>query len=1834
MTEEFQDTIENLASEKNIDSDMEFLSGDEGNDPIKAFKGVSMKLSKPQLQVQKLSNLYPTKYSEMIKEDCEKFIKLIGELSNNFEASDIIDEKITFLAKANYIANIILNIYPHSINDDILRRLTLINFKTLIDEKFTLSNLNAVLWWFERINLLSQDMKDMEEWAYENKIWKKIYDRYFYRVFTRSKVIIGNSNYGHFSQILSVIVKKVRRIFKKDFNEIFTFLQDKNINLSSIQGQFMVNNFISIKSLEPEDLETFLVEYQFKLENFKVRLDSHLEIYADQIQNKHFQYNESDNSTLTDYFFELPQALQIGRQTKTSRARQLASHLAITVNTIIWKTNLSTEDLNKFFKLLSNIFEMMVDKIHPYSTPNQIGKFFVLFFDKFVATFVDSYNRSKKADQKKLRLDPMTEIFKKIFEVLAFGHRDLGVDNYVFLNLFVLNKSVFVPFILEKFRIGFEDPEISKKSVLFRLKNLIKFVIEDSQYSDALYWIMPNLKQLYDDVIERNLVIDLSQHIQGYFPEFDGFTILPHIKNMKDNFLEYAKWIFNAMMKEDSALIFKFSFIRCLWDMGKEMQSEMTKAYKKVIDGKWMTMKFENAICYITTLYEADTKLFKPMIIDFIYENLLEKLDENDMKREDLMLNEALEANGITLKHKLKVEAEPSVNTVQHIKNVLRVIQQIAKVPKMLEDDELINLYQEIVILGLANKSEGIKKSTSFIGYSLLVFKEYSWDRSVGASNMQKTSDSVDEAQKKNFTEFHREEQSKHIYTIDLHTNANHKKIFDILFFQLIKGIKGKIQDLKNETGDTEEHKSIPSLIIQFEEILKLDNSEIKKEDNITVKNKIDTFTSYLDFLVLFLSNVDLHPRLINNENGVTDDLNYIKIELGWQLIKNGLYEYSSLRNKYAELIGLVINNLKRLINTRKEISTSLKLLKVVTDNFQHFDTAKKFSNAYNLMIVHHEMSQIFKYENGPYNEKVEEYYLGTLLTQVLPNFPILAYTFDYNRIVKGFSDVFITNPDTKLIEQVKNKTLDEILECFNHFKSRMTEKDYNKMGTIVYGCVTFLLSSWAGINTIEFQNKLLQVADILQKDQGNMLSNERALRIYSVIYAKTEITDKSQIKGLAENSNLLTTKYDNVYQLMTDVNPQITNAEEIPYDLLLKLITSLQRSFDIVNPQISQAIIAITIRFQRRLMRLKKEEAGIEQTKKLVKVYLKHNEGESEGESDLLEKWFAICNEVLFEDQEALNNRLESNSSLKQFYETNKEELSKINKNFRVLELNSMYLSLPFNFKKLYRFTEQNNNCLLQDQLNDETLEVPVKNINDLLEFLVESEKEYLNTGKSTITKFTMWIAEKITSMKSKHQAYGQRCVHYIFFVESLFMIYGPSLFHKTKGFFEKNSQNMGAKEYVNVFFFYMTAALRASAYYTEDQFDEIFEWSMKNIKPLLTETKENLIESISQYLISSFEKQSYGRYEKAWKYILEIKNELAESSRYLLFPIILTLLNNCQGLRPPFVVKEFEELLEIKIEKVRVANFVNLAVRQLVKFVYKPTNTPKKLPQLSLNSNLSEKYIFKECNLGAQSYYENIIKKSLEAKNQEVTFFWLRNLPVTFHYYTLNKKWESLFFIYPKLFIELGEIADEETLAKVELLSNALLKTAQLISMTEESKQNFSKVLIEEYNKVDNYKIKSLLLIWIVNNVYRGSHKACELELFKGALVDPRFTLNHNISNLCVNYMIFLDLDVIDSILKNARKVVYDKKSDLNDVAREGLLIVHLLRTKNYDYYSWMEEAFNIVLEAKFRNKKIREKIKSQVGEFFKHRAGKVVYKSIEIDEEILREIKSLSGNQTYFS
>jgi len=96
----------------------------------------------------------------------------------------------------------------------------------------------------------------------------------------------------------------------------------------------------------------------------------------------------------------------------------------------------------------------------------------------------------------------------------------------------------------------------------------------------------------------------------------------------------------------------------------------------------------------------------------------------------------------------------------------------------------------------------------------------------------------------------------------------------------------------------------------------------------------------------------------------------------------------------------------------------------------------------------------------------------------------------------------------------------------------------------------------------------------------------------------------------------------------------------------------------------------------------------------------------------------------------------------------------------------------------------------------------------------------------------------------------------------------------------------------------------------------------------------------------------------------------------------------------------------------------------------------------------------------------------------------------------------------------------------------------------------------------------------------------------------------------------------------------VVFDKKSSMDDIGKEGLIVLNLIQTKIHDYYPWMEKAFNIVLEAKFRNKKIRDKVKAGLSEFFKTRTDGILYRQCDIDEEILNEVKAYCKKFGYFA
>lgn len=77
-----------------------------------------------------------------------------------------------------------------------------------------------------------------------------------------------------------------------------------------------------------------------------------------------------------------------------------------------------------------------------------------------------------------------------------------------------------------------------------------------------------------------------------------------------------------------------------------------------------------------------------------------------------------------------------------------------------------------------------------------------------------------------------------------------------------------------------------------------------------------------------------------------------------------------------------------------------------------------------------------------------------------------------------------------------------------------------------------------------------------------------------------------------------------------------------------------------------------------------------------------------------------------------------------------------------------------------------------------------------------------------------------------------------------------------------------------------------------------------------------------------------------------------------------------------------------------------------------------------------------------------------------------------------------------------------------------------------------------------------------------------------------------------------------------------------------------MNLVQTRMFDFYPWMEKGFNIILEAKFRNKKIRDRVKDGFSKFWETRADGIMYKQCDIGEEILGEVKGYCKHFGYFA
>ena len=102
---------------------------------------IKLSLFTRQQVIKNISTMFPNDVQEMISSDMQKFSDMITNFNLRFDACTEMqsNEKLTILTQANYMSNILLNMYPFSINEPCMRALILNNFRVLIDENIPIN---------------------------------------------------------------------------------------------------------------------------------------------------------------------------------------------------------------------------------------------------------------------------------------------------------------------------------------------------------------------------------------------------------------------------------------------------------------------------------------------------------------------------------------------------------------------------------------------------------------------------------------------------------------------------------------------------------------------------------------------------------------------------------------------------------------------------------------------------------------------------------------------------------------------------------------------------------------------------------------------------------------------------------------------------------------------------------------------------------------------------------------------------------------------------------------------------------------------------------------------------------------------------------------------------------------------------------------------------------------------------------------------------------------------------------------------------------------------------------------------------------------------------------------------------------------------------------------------------------------------------------------------------------------------------------------------------------------------------------------------------------------
>jgi hypothetical protein len=633
---------------------------------------------------------------------------------------------------------------------------------------------------------------------------------------------------------------------------------------------------------------------------------------------------------------------------------------------------------------------------------------------------------------------------------------------------------------------------------------------------------------------------------------------------MKDDVDEWAIWLLKQVLEESDASVgFGLTSFAILWDLGKLVQDKIFGLFEMLVtSGKWNHCKSTNLTYLIMALYNAAPLRFSNILVEFIHKNILvpiEGLREGPKK----FLESALNEFGVELTYEFRNDNED--NETQIAKCIM-VVLQTTHSPKLLEDPSLLELLLQITVLSLNRKSGHISRSGGTLGRCLITTSKCHWSGSCTRYNLtclDAENLTQNELDKKLFAE-------SVAVNLNIKEHPTFQKLFKVMVHSLLDEIKNSIDALKAETGNTGLHDSLPNTKDMFEKILVFKNGENKpvEEKSNKVSQKFALLRMQVSSLCSVIEKGDIESIMIDNHLGFTDNLNYIRRELGWLLIDTNLFEYPKNRECYAHLMACELPNLDSVWTTKSSLAKTLDRYKALMTFSDYFLPLQKLDIANNLIPAYQMINEIFRHENGPYGETMQNYYNKYFVRQTLPNFCLFYHTFYENRsktLLDTFSKVFLKGGIRDSPVELQIRLVEDMLATYEGFRAKMTEKDHNLFAEMIHKGIFLISFTRVPIKDFQIIDLILRATKVVKSDTFPA-TKKKSFELYMMILQRAIIQDQPEAEAIAERANYFKNSRDSLNEFLIKITPLMCVCDSLGDDTLGRLITNLLENYSSID--------------------------------------------------------------------------------------------------------------------------------------------------------------------------------------------------------------------------------------------------------------------------------------------------------------------------------------------------------------------------------------------------------------------------------------------------------------------------------------------------------------------------------------------------------------------------------------------------------------------------------------------------------------------------------------------